>query len=143
MNEHAMKALNIDLTATNSCIYHIKEEKARTQKKNEANMLQKLAADVVQVSIESLYVLSAVLQTLGRKQDAIGCLDQVEKYLTEQHGLDKELYGETMNALGNGKDFVFSEDAIGPAQDKADILNRAQTTLTKSRHIHPRDAGCE
>lgn len=139
MNEHAMKALNIDLTATNSCIYHVKEEKARTQKKNEANMLQKLAADVVQVSIESLYVLSAVLQTLGRKQDAIGCLDQVEKYLTEQHGLDKELYGETMNALGNGEDFVFSEDAIGPAQDKADILNRAQTTLTKSRHIHSRE----
>lgn len=139
MNEHAMKALNIDLTATNSCLQGITEEKTRTQKKNETSMLQKLEADIVLVSIESLYVLSAVLQSLGRKQDAIGCVDQVEMYLTEQHKIDEELYGDTMNDLGNGNDFVFSEDAIGPAQDKADIKVRAQTALTKSRHIHSRE----
>jgi hypothetical protein len=139
MNEHAMKALHIDLTVTNSCLQRIKEEKTRTQEKNEATMLQNLEANVVLVSIDSLYVLSAVLQTLGRKQDAINCLDEVEKHMTEKYELDEELYEETMNALSNGKDFLFTEDAIGPAQDKKDFKNRATTTRTKGFNAQSRE----
>ena len=139
MNEHAMKALNIDLTATNSCLANIKQEKDRTEKKNEAQMLQNLEADIVVLSIESFYLLSTVLQSLGEKQDALGCLDQVEIYMNEKHERDEELHGNTMSDLGSGNDFVFSEDAIGPAKDKADIKNRSQTALTKSRHIHSRE----
>lgn len=112
MNDHAMKALNIDLRATNASLLVIKELKAHTYQKKEDHMLQKLEADLVLVSIESFYVLSAVLQTLGMKQDAIGCLDQVEKYLTERYKRDEELYVDAMNALGNDKDFVFSEESV-------------------------------
>eukprot|EP00986_Skeletonema_menzelii_P015530 scaffold11957_cov146-Skeletonema_menzelii.AAC.2 len=140
MNDHAMTAFNIDLTATDSCLCYIETEKGRThQKKNETQMLHNLEADIVVLSIESLYVLSAALQSSGRKEDALGCLDQVETYMNKKHERDVELHGNTMSDLGSGNDFIFSEDPIGPAKDKADIKNRSQIALAKSRRIHSRE----
>lgn len=72
-------------------------------------VLHNLEADLVVVSIESFYVLSFICQSTGRKDGAISCLDQIEKYMLEQQARDDKLFSDVMNKLGQGKDFVFSE----------------------------------
>ena len=136
LNEQAKDALNNGLTVTNSCLKYVKEERKRTKRKSENQMLENLEAQVLQISIESFYTLSSVVHSLGRKNEALRCLDQVEEYMEEKHRRDDQLHEGTMTDLGKDGEFVFSEYAIGPAQDRNDMRNRSDTAVTKGRHIH-------
>jgi len=146
---NANDALHIALKTTDNCLREVrlaleKEAVASGQDCKARGMhlqvLHNLEANLVVVSIESFYVLSFICQSTGKKEAAITCLDQIEKYLDEQQERDNKLFSDVMTNLNDRDGFVFSEesDSIdGPKkQDKSDIKSRAQTAriLANGRH---------
>jgi len=142
-HENAKKALRIALSATNQCLSEVRKELDQESKSPKSRqMLQNLEKEMVVVSIESFFMLSASYQSSGEKKKALMCLDSVEKYTNEQNDRDNALQTNITNTLSSGKDFVFSEDAATSAlegskshfdKDKSDINNRLQTAHEDAR----------
>jgi len=142
-HENAKKALRITLNATNQCLSEVRKELDQESKSSKSRqMLQNVEKEMVVVSIESFYMLSASYQSSGEKKKALMCLDSVEKYMNEQNDRDNALQTNITNTLSSGKDFVFSEGAATSAlegskshfdKDKSDINNRLQTAHEDAR----------
>ncbi len=150
--DNANEALHIALKTTDSCLREIrqaleKEAVASDQNLNARGMhlqvLHNLEASLVVVSIESFYVLSFICQSTGKREAAITCLDQIEKYMDEQQARDKKLFSDVMTNLKDCDSFVFSEESgatDGPKkQDKRDIKSRAQTAQMNSNSRHAKE----
>ena len=54
---------------------------------------------MVVVSKQCLYVLSHVSQAIGKYNEAIRCLDQIEVHLDEERQRDDGLYNDTMKQV--------------------------------------------
>ena len=122
--DHANGALHVALKTTDCCLREIRQaledESHQRDKKKGMNLqvLHNLEAELIVVSIEAFYLLSFVYQSTGKKEQAIVCLDQIEKYMQEQQHMDERLFSNVMNALCEGKEFIFSETGASAIEGK-------------------------
>lgn len=108
--ESAGKALQIALKSTDACLSEVRHEleEGPRRRSKAAQILHNLETELVVVSIEAFYLLSVSYMKSGSKGKALMCLDRIERYMSEQHARDDELYSNVMDRLSSGED-VFSE----------------------------------
>ena len=110
----AKSALRLALSSTSGCLGDLRRairegREGGTGGRNRNQVLHNLENELVVLSTEAFYLLSAAYRETSDRAKAYKCLDKIEDYMNEQQSRDDELYAGVMDRMESEVSFVFSE----------------------------------
>ena len=131
----AKSALRLALSSTSNCLGDLRraiQEGLEGSGRSRNQVLQNLENELVVLSTEAFYLLSAVYRETTERAKASKCLDKIEEYMNEQQSKDDELYAGVMDRMESEVTFVFSETG---ATASSAIEGKPYTTLAAWRLV--------